>query len=138
MIRIWLPADAHRRLLEGLPAWAPAHRALQEAPETHYAVGVRRVTCEMPEAQILLKIAERVYPESAQLIRMAIRKAGTTPSPRPRTHIEPLPAPRPRSHDHRPRRLSLAHSLASVHVLVFTFQALSVLDRARDVLRRFF
>lgn len=140
---MWLPADAHRRLLDALPDWAPAHQALARAPEMQYAVGVRRVTCAMADAQVLLKTAERVYPESAHLIRMAIRKAA--PAPSPRSHIAPAPTPPRRAHDLRPRpsrqirsRLSLMHSLASVHVLVFSFQVLNVLDRVREVLRRLF
>ena len=80
MVRIWLPADTYRRLLETLPAWSRAHKALNDATEMHYAVGVRRVSCDLPEALALLQVAERVCPESAPLIRIAIRKARTTHS----------------------------------------------------------
>lgn len=136
MVRIWLPADVHGRLLEGLPDWAPTHQVLEEATEMHYAVGVRRVTCGLPDALALLKRAETVYPEAAHLIRIAIRKAGATPGTR--NHVEPVADPPPApSHDLRPR-FSVLESLASVHILVFSFQALHLLDRARDVLRRLF
>jgi len=77
MVRIWLPADTYRRLLETLPGWSRAHKVLSDATEMHYAVGVRRVSCDLPDALALLQVAERVYPESAPLIRIAIRKART-------------------------------------------------------------
>lgn len=100
-----------------------------------YAVGVRRVTCDLPDALALLKRAERVYPEAAHLIRIAIRKAGATH--RSRSHIAPPPEPQRRSHDLRPR-LSLLHSLASVHILVFSFQVFHLIDRVRYGFRRLF
>lgn len=135
MVRIWLPADAHRRLLAALPEWAPAHRVLKDAPETQYAVGVRRVTCPLQDALALLQVAERVYPESAQLIRIAIRKTGVTHTTQ--RAVEPLPdlLPDPPSTD-AGLRLSPHHSLVGAHVLVLGFQLLQLLDRLRDVFRR--
>jgi len=100
----------------------------------HYAIGVRRVSCDLPDALALLQIAERVDPESAPLIRIAIRKARTTPS----THNS-LPPQRPdlpaRARDRRPQLLPL-RALPSLYLLVFSFQALHVVDRVREVLRR--
>jgi hypothetical protein len=143
MIRIWLPADAHRRLLAALPDWTPAHTVLKTATEMHYAVGVRRVTCNVQDAHALLQVAERVYPEAAPLIRIALRKAGASQhapvstQPRPRRRREAFPEP-PRHTEILRERLVPVHSLASVHVLLFGFQILGFLDRMRDVLRRLF
>ncbi len=134
MVRIWLPSDTYGRLLEALPGWSPAHRALTDAPEMHYAVGVRRVSCDLPDALALLQVAERVCPESAPLIRIAIRKAPMTPS----THHDALPqrADLPgHARDRRPRLLAL-RAMASLHLLVFSFQALHAVDRVRELLRR--
>lgn len=141
MVRIWLPADTYRGLLETLPDWSRAHKLLNDATEMHYAVGVRRVSCDLPDALALLQIAERVYPESAPLIRIAIRKARTTHSTH--TYVPPkLPALpgqarhlRPRLLPLRPRLLPL-RALASLHLVVFSFQALHFVDRVREVLRR--
>ena len=134
MVRIWLPADTYRRLLETLPGWSRVHKVLTDATEMHYAVGVRRVSCDLPDALALLQVAERVYPESAPLIRIAIRKARTTPS----THNS-LPPQLPdlpgQARDLRPQLLPL-RALASLHLLVFSFQALHFVDRVREVLRR--
>jgi hypothetical protein len=134
MVRIWLPADTYGRLLEALPDWSRAHKALNDATEMHYAVGVRRVSCDLPDALALLRVAERVCPESAPLIRIAIRKAPNTHS----THHD-LPPQRPDlpgpARDRRPRLLAL-RALASLHLLVFSFQALHVVDRVRELLRR--
>jgi hypothetical protein len=137
MVRIWLPADTYRRLLETLPGWSRVHKVLAEATEMHYAAGVRRVSCDLPDALALLQVAERVYPESAPLIRIAIRKARTTPG----TH-NPMPPPHPlellgQARDLRPQLLPL-RALASLHLLVFSFQALHFADRVREVLRRLF
>ena len=122
MVRIWLPADTHRRLLETLPDWSRTHKLLNDATEMRYAVGVRRV------------IAERVYPESAQLIRIAIRKARTTHSPQ--KHVPPRPPDLPgQARDLHPQLLPL-RALASLHLLVFSFQALHFVDRVRELLRR--
>jgi hypothetical protein len=134
MVRIWLPTDTHQRLLETLPGWSQAHKVLDDATEAHYAVGVRRVSCELPDALALLEVAERVYPESAPLIRIAIRKARTAHS----TH-KPLPPKRPdlprQARDLRAPLLSL-RALASLHVLVFSFHTLHFVDRVRELLRR--
>jgi hypothetical protein len=135
MVCIWLPADTYRRLLETLPDWSRAHKVLNDATEMHYAVGVRRVSCDLPDALALLQVAERVYPESAPLIRIAIRKARTTHS----TH-KSLPPQLPdlprQARDRRPQLLPL-RALASLHLLVFSFQALHFVDRVRELLRRF-
>ncbi len=134
MVRIWLPADTYRRLLEALPDWSRARKVLNDATEMHYAVGVRRVSCDLSDALALLQVAERVYPESAPLIRIAIRKARTTP--KARTDLPPQRPDLPgHAHDHRPRLLAL-RALASLHLLVFSFQALHVVDRVRELLRR--
>ena len=134
MVRIWLPSDTYRRLLEALPGWSPAHKVLNDATEMHYAVGVRRVSCDLSDALALLQVAERVCPESAPLIRIAIRKAPITHS----THQE-LPPHRPdlpgHARDRRPQLLAL-RAVASLHLLVFSFQALHVVDRVRELLRR--
>jgi len=139
MIRIWLPADTYRRLLETLPAWSRVHKVLTDATEMHYAVGVRRVSCDLPDALALLQVAERVYPESAPLIRIAIRKAPITPSTHhslpPQLPPPQLPDLRGRARDLRPQLLPL-RALASLHLLVFSFQALHFVDRVREVLRR--
>jgi len=134
MVRIWLPADTHRRLLETLPDWSRTHKLLNDATEMHYAVGVRRVSCDLPDALALLEVAERVYPESAQLIRIAIRKARTTHSPQ--KHVPPRPPDLPgQARDLHPQLLPL-RALASLHLLVFSFQALHFVDRVRELLRR--
>jgi len=134
MVRIWLPADTYRGLLETLPDWSRAHKLLNDATEMHYAVGVRRVSCDLPDALALLQIAERVYPESAPLIRIAIRKARTTHSTH--TYVPPkLPALPGQARHLRPRLLPL-RALASLHLLVFSFQALHFVDRVRELLRR--
>jgi hypothetical protein len=134
MVRIWLPADTYRRLLEALPGWSPAHKVLNDATEMHYAVGVRRVSCDLPDALALLQVAERVSPESAPLIRIAIRKARTMPSAH---HAVPPQRPDLPGHarDRRPQLLPL-RALASLYLLVFSFQALHVVDRIRELLRR--
>jgi hypothetical protein len=132
MVRIVLPPDVHRRLLEALPGWSQAHKLLSDATEMHYAVGVRRVSCTLPDALALLHVAERVYPESAPLIRIAIREARSTYSPVPRLPPElrrlarDLPPPQP---------LPLRR-LAGLHFLVLTFPVLHFLDRVRELLRR--
>lgn len=127
MVHIWLPADVHRRLLEALPGWAPAHKALTDATEVVYAVGVRRVSCSMSDAMALLQLAERLYPESVPLIRNAIRKTSTTPSAR--SHSVP---PAPPSRPHRPP----LHRLVALSLFVLTFQVLYYVDRSRELLRR--
>jgi len=134
MIRIWLPADTYRRLLETLPAWSRVHKVLTDATEMHYAVGVRRVSCDLPDALALLQVAERVYPESAPLIRIAIRKAPIAPSTHHSLPPQLLDLPG-RARDLRPQLLPL-RALASLHLLVFSFQALHFVDRVREVLRR--
>ena len=136
MVRIWLPADTRRRLLEALPSWSRAHKVLIDATEIDHAVGLRRVSCSLADALTLLQVAERVHPESAPLIRIAIRKARamhSTLSPL----VQPLPPALPRQAcDRRP---SVAHlrRQATLHLLVFTFPVLRFLDRARELLRRF-
>ena len=133
MVRIVLPPDVHRRLLEALPGWSQAHKLLSDATEMHYAVGVRRVSCELPDALALLHVADRVYPESAPLIRIAIRRARSTHSHAPRVlpelrrHARDLPPPQP---------LSLRR-LAGLHLLMLAFAVPHVLDRVRELLRRF-
>lgn len=134
MVRIWLPADTYRRLLETLPDWSRTHKLLNDATEMHYAAGVRRVSCDLSDALALLQVAERVYPESAPLIRIAIRKARTTHSTH--TSVPPkLPALPGPARDLRPQLLPL-RALASLHLLVFSFQALHFVDRVRELLRR--
>ena len=135
MVRIWLPTDTRRRLLEALPTWSRAHKALIDATEIDYAVGLRRVSCTLPDARGLLQVAERVDPESAPLIRIAIRKARATHST-PGPLVPSLPPALPRQA--RERRASVAHlrRLVTLHVLVFTFPVLQFLDRAREFLRR--
>jgi len=134
MVRIWLPADTYHRLLEAVPGWSRVYKLLNEATEMHYAVGVRRVSCSLPDALALLQVAERVYPECAPLIRIAIRKAGA--APHAYSHVPPLRQDPPAlGADRRPQLLSL-RSLVGLHGLVFSFQILSFLDRVRDVLRR--
>jgi hypothetical protein len=135
MIHIWLPADAHRRLLEALPIWSPAHKPLSDATEMEYAVGVRRVSCRLSDATALLQFTERLYPESAPIIRNAIRKAGTAHSTRSQSVPPLLPAPRPRARDRRPPRLAVGR-VAALHLFVFTFQLLHWVDRSRELLRR--
>ena len=135
MVRIWLPADTYRRLLETLPDWSRVHKVLTDATEMHYAVGVRCVSCDLPDALALLQVAERVYPESAPLIRIAIRKARITPSTRNSLPLQLLPDLPGRARDLRPQLLPL-RALASLHLLVFSFQALHFVDRVREVLRR--
>ena len=134
MVRIWLPADTYRRLLETLPAWSRVHKVLTDATEMHYAVGVRCVSCDLPDALALLQVAERVYPESAPLIRIAIRKAPITPSTHNSLPPQLLDLPG-RARDLRPHLLPL-RALASLHLLVFSLQALHFVDRVREVLRR--
>ena len=136
MVHIWLPADTHRRLLDGLPGWSRTHRLLVDAMEMHHAVGVRRVSCDVPDALALLQVAERVYPESAPLIRIAIRKAGSTAfEHRPSPSAKPEPAGHGRDLYPEPRPLPLQR-LASVHLLVFSFPILQALDRVRELVRR--
>jgi hypothetical protein len=135
MVHIWLPADAHRRLLEGLPRWSPAHGPLSDATEMQYAVGVRRVSCRMSDAMALLQLAQRLYPESAPLIRNAIRRAGSTPST-PSHFAPPVTAPPdPRALGRRPQRPAL-HRLATLYLFAFAFPLLHGIDRGREVLRR--
>jgi len=134
MVRIWLPADTYRRLLETLPDWSRAHKVLNDATEMHYAVGVRRVSCELPDALALLQVAERVCPESAPLIRIAIRKAPITHGAH--NDLPPqLPDLPGQARDVRPQLLPL-RALASLYVLVFSFPALHFADRVREPLRR--
>ena len=135
MIRIWLPADTCQRLLEAVPAWSRTHTVLTDATEMHYAAGVRRVSCDLPDALALLQVAERVYPECAPLIRIAIRKARTAPSPHRAVPPPPPALPGPARH-RRPRLLPL-RALASLHLVVFSFQTLHLVERARELLRRF-
>ena len=137
-VQIWLPAETHQRLLEGLPGWARTHKLLDEASEMDHVAGVRRVRCEAPDAVALLQLAERVHPDAAPLIRMAIRRAGATPSDsrslaavtpdpvRPTTDLYPEPEP------HR------LQQLVSVHLLVFGFQIFQLVDRVRELVRRAF
>jgi hypothetical protein len=136
MVNIWLPADTHARLLESVPGWTRTHRLLDGATEMHHAAGVRRIACDPSDALALLQVAERVYPESAPLIRIAVRKAGVAPiaydtappaaSDLPSQARELYPEA-----DARPLR-----RLAGVHLLVFSFQILQVLDRVRELVRR--
>lgn len=135
MVRIWLPADTRRRLLEALPSWSRAHKVLIDATEIEYAVGLRRLSCTLPDALALLQVAERVDPESAPLIRIAVRKARAMHSMRSPL-VQPLPPALPRQV--RDRRSSVAHlrRQATLHLLVFTFPVLQLLDRARELLRR--
>jgi hypothetical protein len=129
MVLIWLPGEMHRRLSEGVPAWSRSRKLLNEATEMHYAAGVRRLSCDLADALALLRVAERVYPESAPLIRIAIRKAGQgTSSPM----MTDLPGHAGELYP-EPERLPL---LASVHVLVFGFSVLQFLDRMRELFRR--
>jgi hypothetical protein len=135
MVHIWLPADAHRRLLEALPTWSPAHKPLNEAVEREYAVGVRRVSCRLSDAMALLQFSERLVPESAPLIRNAIRRTGAAQSPR--SHfVPPLPDRRPRTRDRRAQQPPLRR-LAAVSFVVFAVQLLHWADRSRELLRRF-
>jgi hypothetical protein len=136
VVHIWLPADSHRRLLAALPTWSPAHKPLNDAIEMEYAVGVRRVSCRSSDAMALLQFTERLVPESAPLIRNAIRKAGTAHGPR--SHfVPPLPPDRrPPARECRPRRPPLRR-LAAVSLVVFAFQLLHWVDRGREPLRRF-
>ncbi|RPH80066.1 MAG: hypothetical protein EHM88_13260 [Candidatus Rokuibacteriota bacterium] len=135
MVRIWLPADTRRRLLEALPSWSRAHKVLIDATEIDHAVGLRRVSCSLPDALALLQVAERVHPESAPLIRIAVRKARAMHSMLSPL-VQPLPPALPRQV--RDRRPSVAHlRQAMLHLLVFTFPVLRFLDRARELLRRF-
>ena len=132
MVHIWLPADAHRRLLEALPIWSPAHKPLNDAAEMEYAVGVRRVSCRLSDAMALLQFTERLFPESAPLIRNAIRRNGTAQSPR--SHfVLPLPDRRPRARAQQPP----LRRLAAVSLVVFVFQLIHWVDRSRELLRRF-
>jgi len=136
MVLIWLPAETHGRLLDALPAWTRPHRVLSDATEMHHAAGVRRIACDPSDALALLQVAERVYPESAPLIRIAIRKAGVTPTA---FSVVPLPAfeapvqTRELYPEPEPRPL---HRLVGVNLLVFGFQILQVLDRVREIVRR--
>jgi hypothetical protein len=137
MVNLWLPADTHRRLLEGLPGWSRTHQLLTEAIEVHHAVGVRRVRCDGADAFALLQVAERVYPEAAPLIRIAIRKAGSP------AHGDQAPAPSATADSDEPARELYPEPeppslrrLASVHVLVLSFQLLQFLDRVRELVRR--
>jgi hypothetical protein len=134
LVQIWLPADAHRRLSEALPQWSLAHKVLDDAGETKYALGVRRVSCDASTAQVLLELAEHVYPESAQLIRIAIRKAGSIRSTR--GFVPPVPPTRPRRARGRRPKLAPVRRVATVSLLLFTFQVLQWIDRGRDLLRR--
>lgn len=135
VVHIWLPADVHRRLLEGLPSWSPAHEPLNDATEMECAVGVRRVSCRLSDAMALLQFAERLYPESAPLIRNAIRRTGTTHSTRSHS-VPPLPGnPRRSVRDGRPQRPALRR-LATLYLVVFSFQFLHWADRSREALRR--
>ena len=135
LISIWLPADAHRRLLEGLPRWSAAHGPLNDATETESAVGMRRVSCRVSDAMALLQFAERLQPESAPLIRNAIRRAGSTQGMRRRpVPLRPAP-PRRRAPDRSPRRLDL-HRLATLYLLVLAFPLFHGLERSREILRR--
>jgi hypothetical protein len=131
MILIWLPGEMHQRLLEGLPAWSRIHKLLSEATETHYAAGVWRLGCDLPDALALLQVAERVYPESVPLIRIAIRKAGQATSP----PVMKDPPGDARELYPEPERLPLRR-LASVHLLLFSFPVLHFLDRVRELVRR--
>jgi hypothetical protein len=136
MVHIWLPADTHRRLLAALPSWSPAHKPLNDAAEMEYAVGVRRVSCRLSDAMALLQFAERLYPESAQLISYAIRKAGTMQSTRSHS-MSPLPPNlRRRARDGRPQLPPLGR-LATLYLIAFSFQVLHCIDRSRELLRRF-
>jgi hypothetical protein len=115
MVDIWLPASTHRRLLEALPNWSPAHKALNDAGEAAYAVGVRRVRCDAFDAMALLQFAESCCPESAQLIRIAIRKAGTARSTR---SFEPPPPPNPsRRPRHRRSAVASLDRLVTIYLL---------------------
>jgi hypothetical protein len=134
MVRIWLPPDTHQRLLEGVPGWSRAHKVLSDAAETHYAAGVRRISCDLHDALALLQAAERVYPEAAPLIRIAIRKVPTAPSVHtdvPRQHDELID-----DRDLRPQGVPL-RVLASLQILAFSLQTLPFLDRVRELVRRF-
>jgi len=136
MVHIWLPAETHRCLLEGLPGWARTRQLLAEAREMHHAAGIRRVSCEVPDALALLQVAERVYPESAPLIRIAIRKAGASvagPRSAPASVADAIEQTRELYPEPEPRPL---RRLASVHLLMFALQAFQQLDRLRDLVRR--
>ena len=136
MVHIWLPADTHRRLLEGLPAWSRTHSLLVDAIEVHHAAGVRRVSCEVPDAHALLQVAERVYPESAPLVRIAIRKAGSAaPDQKSPPAVTADPTPPERDLYPEPEPLPLQR-LAGIHLLVFSFPVLQYLDRVRELVRR--
>jgi hypothetical protein len=136
MVHIWLPADVHHRLLEALPSWSPAHKPLSDAAEMEYALGVRRVSCGVSDATALLQFAERLYPESAPLIRNAIRKADTPQSARRHSVPPPPPNLHRRARDRRSQRPPLRR-LATLHLFVLTFQVLHYVDRSRELLRRF-
>ena len=140
MVLIWLPTDAHRRLLQAAPGWSRVHKVLSEAGETQYAVGVHRVRCDLLDADALLQAAERIYPECAPLIRIAIRKARIAagvptqaPSPPDRVLYEDPPV---YAHDRRSQLVRL-RALASVQLLALSLQALPFVDRVRDLFRRF-
>jgi len=135
VLHIWLPAETHRRLLEGLPRWSPAHGPLSKATTMESAVGVRRVSCRLSDAIALLQFAERLYPESAPLIRNAIRRAGPGPNARSLV-VPPLPPdPRRRPRERRPSRPAL-HRLAAFYLVVLALPLLHGVDRSREVLRR--
>jgi hypothetical protein len=134
MVHIWLPAEIHGRLLEALPAWTRPHRLLNDATEMHHAAGVRRIACDPSDALALLQVAERVYPESAPLIRIAIRKAGVTPITAAPPSTSDLPGQARELYAEQDARP--LHRLAGVHLLVFSFQILQVLDRVRELVRR--
>jgi hypothetical protein len=140
MVLIWLPADAHRSLLQAAPGWSRVHKVLSDATETHYAVGIRRVRCDLLDADALLQAAERIYPECAPLIRIAIRKARTAsgvpvhvPSPSDRVLYEDPPV---YARDRRSQLVRL-RALASVQLLALSLQALPFVDRVREIFRRF-
>jgi len=102
----------------------------------HHAAGIRRVSCEVPDALALLQVAERVYPESAPLIRIAIRKAGASvagPRSAPASVADAIEQTRELYPEPEPRPL---RRLASVHLLMFALQAFQQLDRLRDLVRR--
>jgi hypothetical protein len=133
MVRIWLPPDTHQRLLEGVPGWSRAHKVLSDAAETHYAAGVRRISCELHDALALLQAAERVYPEAAPLIRIAIRKVPAAPS----AHMD-VPRHDELIDDRDLRPQVPLRVLASLQILAFSLQTLPFLDRVRELVRRFF
>ena len=140
MVLIWLPDEAHRRLLQAAPGWSRVHKVLSDAAETDYAIGVRRVRCDLLDADALLQAAERIYPECAPLIRIAIRKARTAsgvpaqlPSPSDRVLYEDPPV---YTRDRRAQLVRL-RAVASIQLVALSLQALPFVDRVRDLFRRF-